>query len=348
VQKGVTYALVSAVLFGLSTPLAKRFVGTTHPLVLAGLLYAGSGVGLVMVLVARRILARADRFIGMPDRVEWLWLGGAILFGGVVGPVALMYGLRTTPASSASLLLNLEAVFTALLAWFLFGENFDRRIALGMLAIVAGGVALAWSPREGNVSYGALLIAGACLAWALDNNLTRRASAADAVLIAALKGLAGAIVNLGLAVTLGQRLPTAITWSAAMVVGFLGYGVSLTLFVLALRDLGSARTGAYFSIAPFFGAVVAIVLQGDAIHWQLLIAGALMAFGTWLHLTERHVHSHVHEWQEHEHSHMHDAHHSHPHDFEWDGREPHTHRHVHSPITHAHPHYPDIHHRHEH
>jgi drug/metabolite transporter (DMT)-like permease len=347
-QKGVTYALASAVLFGVSTPLAKRFVGTTHPVVLAGLLYAGSGVGLVVVLIARRIFARADRSIGMPNRVEWLWLGGAILLGGVVGPVALMYGLATTPASSASLLLNLEAVFTALLAWFLFRENFDRRIALGMLAIFAGGLALAWSPGKAGVSYGALLIAAACVAWAVDNNLTRRASAADAVVIAALKGLAGAIVNLGLAVILGRELPNAITSSGAMLVGFFGYGVSLVLFVLALRDLGSARAGAYFSIAPFFGAVVAIAVQGEAIEWQLLVAGVLMGFGVWLHLTERHLHSHAHESQDHTHSHVHDEHHEHPHDFDWDGNEPHTHRHVHAPMTHAHPHYPDIHHRHGH
>lgn len=348
-QKGVLYALGSAILFGLSTPIAKRFIGAVDPLVLAGLLYAGSGVGLATVLLARRLVGRTSRSIVLPNRIEWLWLAAAIAFGGIVGPVALLYGLRTTQASSASLLLNLEAVFTALLAWFLFRENFDRRIALGMLAIVAGGATLAWSRgAPAGVSPGGLLIVGACLAWAIDNNLTRRASSADAILIAALKGVIGGAVNLALAAMMGHAMPTTVTGAGAMIVGFFGYGLSLVLFVLALRQLGSARAAAYFSVAPFFGATAAIVLFADVVHWQLLVAGALMAFGVWLHLTERHEHSHAHERQDHRHSHVHDEHHRHAHDFDWDGREPHSHRHVHAPMTHAHPHYPDIHHRHDH
>jgi drug/metabolite transporter (DMT)-like permease len=218
-----------------------------------------------------------------------------------------------------------------------------------MLAIVAGGALLAWSPdARGGIATGEVQISADCNAWAVDNNLTRRAAAADAVVIAASKGLAGAIVNVGLAVMLGQGTPDVLTGAGAMLVGFFGYGISLVLFVLALRELGSARAGAYFSLAPFFGAVVAFAFQGDAVHWQLLAAGALMAFGAWLHLTEHHEHSHGHEWQEHTHSHVHDEHHRHTHDFDWDGREPHSHRHVHSPMTHTHAHYPDIHHRHEH
>jgi drug/metabolite transporter (DMT)-like permease len=348
VRKGIAYALASALLFGLSTPLAKALVGAVPPLMLAGLLYAGSGIGLLLALVVRR-LGAARASIGLPNRAEWLWLGAAIVVGGIVGPVALMYGLLTTPGSTASLLLNVEAAFTALIAWFLFRENFDRRIALGMLAIVAGGLVLAWSPgTPWHIASGASLIVAACLCWALDNNLTRRASAADAVTIAGLKGLVAGAVNLGLAFLAGQRLPDVALVAGTTVVGLFGYGISLVLFVLALRDLGSARAAAYFSIAPFFGTVFAIVLQGDPVTPQLVVAGVLMGAGLWLHLAERHEHVHAHDAQEHAHAHRHDEHHRHAHDFDWDGREPHFHAHAHPPIVHAHPHYPDVHHRHRH
>lgn len=347
-QKGVVYGLASAVLFGVSTPLAKMLVGAVPPLMLAGLLYAGSGLGLLLLLIGRALVARQASSIGMPRGSEWAWLAGAILFGGIAGPVALMYGLITTPASTASLLLNLEGVFTALLAWFLFRENFDRRIAFGMFAIVAGGLVLAWVPGNGPaVSSGALFIAAACLCWALDNNLTRRASASDAVMVAGLKGLVAGTVNLTLAVLLGQRFPGVAVLSGAAAVGFLGYGVSLVLFVLALRHLGSARAGAYFSVAPFFGAALALVLQGDDVTWQLIVAGVLMAFGVWLHITEQHGHQHLHEYLKHTHAHVHDEHHRHSHE-SGGGREPHTHSHVHRPMVHSHPHYPDTHHRHRH
>jgi drug/metabolite transporter (DMT)-like permease len=332
----------------MSTPLAKALVGIVSPLLLAGLLYAGSGLGLLLVAAGRHILRPYHSSPSLPSRREWGWLAAAIFFGGVVGPVALMYGLVSTAASSASLLLNLEAVFTALLAWFLFRENFDSRLVLGMLAIVSGGLLLAWTPGEyGHVSLGSLLIAMACLCWALDNNLTRKVSASDAVAIAALKGLIAGAVNLGLALLLGESMPAMHVIGAAAVVGFLGYGVSLVLFVLALRQLGSARTGAYFSVAPFFGAALAFLLQGDPVTWQLVVAGSLMAAGVWLHVSERHAHQRVHEHLEHNHSHLHDEHHQHAHDA-WDGREPHSHAHVHAPLIHSHVHYPDVHHRHPH
>jgi len=342
-------ALGSALLFGLSTPLAKNLVGSVPPLALAGLLYVGSGLGLTIILAGRRIWRPGEHSISLPQRGEWLWLAGAVLFGGVAGPVALMYGLVSSAASTASLLLNLEAVFTALLAWFLFRENFDRRIALGMLAIVAGGSALAWTPgARGEASAGLALIAVACLCWAIDNNLTRKVSGSDAMLIAGLKGLVSGAVNLGLAKLFEQPLPPLGVACLAMAVGFLGYGVSLVLFVLALRHLGSARAGAYFSVAPFFGAALAVLIQGESVSFQLVAAGVLMATGVWLHLTEQHGHLHAHEQQEHTHAHSHDEHHRHSHDFAWDGREPHTHQHVHAPLVHAHAHYPDVHHRHPH
>ena len=346
-QKGIAYGLASAILFGISTPVAKILVGSVSPVMLAGLLYAGSGLGLLFLLVLRRLLATRRASISMPCGNEWGWLAGATLLGGVLGPVALMYGLAATSASTASLLLNLEAVFTALIAWFLFRENFDRRIALGMLAIVAGGVVLAWSPYHArDVSSGALFIALACVCWALDNNLTRKTSTSDAVLIAGLKGIVAGAANLTLALLLGKHFGARGTIVAAGIVGFLGYGVSLVLFVLALRHLGSARAGAYFSVAPFFGTAVALLL-GDTVTWPLVVAGVLMAFGVWLHVTERHAHEHAHGRLEHTHTHVHDEHHRHAHDVSY-GPEPHAHFHVHEPFVHSHPHYPDVHHRHPH
>jgi len=259
-----------------------------------------------------------------------------------------MYGLRRTDASTASLLLNLEAVFTAALAWVVFRENVDRRILVGMIAIIAGGVLLSWeqAPRMAGVG-GPLLIAGACLAWALDNNLTRRVSGGDAVAIAALKGIVAGAVNLALALAIGAYLPPPGTMLAAALVGLLGYGISLVLFIMALRELGTARTGAYFSVAPFYGAALALFILGEQAGPAFWGAAALMALGVWLHVTERHEHEHVHDPLTHSHEHLHDEHHQHRHDEPWDGR-PHAHVHDHRPLRHRHPHYPDLHHRHRH
>jgi len=347
---GVAAALASAALFGISTPLAKVLVGSIPPLALAGLLYAGAGLGLSAWWLAQRLGSGDQQPREAPlRRADLPWFGGAVLFGGVLGPVLLMWGLARTSASSASLLLNLEGVFTALLAWFVFHENFDRRIFLGMLAIVAGGVLLTWEGRPAaGLPLGALAIAAACLSWALDNNFTGRVSASDPVQIAGLKGLVAAGVNLGLAFAGGWRLPEAWLVLAAGAVGLGGYGVSLALFVWALRHLGTARTGAYFSSAPFIGASTALVLLNEEPSPLFWLAALLMALGLWLHLTERHAHVHVHEPMAHSHRHVHDEHHRHEHDLAWDGREPHAHFHKHAPLVHSHPHYPDLHHRHRH
>jgi drug/metabolite transporter (DMT)-like permease len=261
-----------------------------------------------------------------------------------------MAGLARTSASTVSLLLNLESVLTAALAWIVFKENVDHRLLLGMLAIVAGGAVLAWSGSADVEAgwIGPVSVAFACLCWAIDNNFTRKVSANDAAAIAMMKGLAAGTCNAGLAFAAGQALPSMGLTSQAMAIGFFGYGVSLVLFVLALRGLGAARTGAYFSTAPFIGAALSILLLGEATSTGFWIAGALMAFGVWLHLTERHEHRHAHETQDHEHSHTHDEHHRHEHDFAWDGKEPHAHPHHHATLEHAHAHYPDIHHHHPH
>src|SRR5262245_18047957 len=346
VNTSVLAALAAALLFGASTPFAKALLGTVSPVLLAGLLYAGSGIGLWAVRLVRD---GGFKPAGLSS-AEWPWLVGAIIAGGVLGPVLLMFGLTQTSAADASLLLNLEAVLTALLAWIVFRENADRRIVLGMALIVAGGLVLAWpAAGAGRASViGASSVAAACACWALDNNLTRRVSAGDPAFIAATKGLAAGITNIALGLALGARLPPLGWTAAAMGVGFVVYGVSLVLFVLALRGLGSARTAAYFSIAPFAGAAIAIVAFGEPVTWPFGLAVALMAVGVWLHLTEVHEHEHAHEAVTHTHAHRHDAHHQHGHAFEWDGLEPHTHEHSHEPLVHRHPHYPDVHHRHGH
>ena len=346
-RRAIAYALLSAALFGASTPLAKVLVGAMNPLSLAGVLYLGSGVGLTAWLVLRRV-ARHEH--GAPlARADWPWLAGAIAAGGLAGPALLMYGLARTGAASASLLLNLEAVLTAVLAWVVFRENVDCRIFAGMVAIVAGGILLSWESAPGAASLaGPLLIAGACAAWAVDNNLTRRVSGGDAVLIAAAKGLVAGVVNLGIALAIGARLPAPAALLLAGLIGLLGYGVSLVLFIMALRDLGTARTGAYFSVAPFFGALLALSIFGAPASPAFWAAGALMAIGVWLHVTERHEHEHEHEPVTHAHEHVHDSHHAHDHDPAWNGAEPHTHVHRHPRLRHGHPHYPDLHHRHRH
>lgn len=348
-HKGVLYALLAAATFGASTPISKLLLGTMAPLTLAGVLYLGSGLGLSAWLATRRIWNKGGQHGASLARSDLPWLTGAVVFGGIAGPVLLMTGLASTPASSASLLLNLEGVLTAMLAWFVFKENFDRRIFAGMVLIVVGGVVLNWqSDATISVPWGALAIAAACLCWAIDNNLTRKVSASDAVQIAAVKGMVAGSVNLALAVAAGQTLPTLGAGVAAGLVGFCGYGFSLVMFVLALRHLGTARTGAYFSTAPFVGAALSLLLLQETPAPAFWIASALMAAGIWLHLTEHHEHEHTHEPLEHAHDHVHDEHHQHEHDPDWDGQEPHAHPHKHVPMTHAHPHTPDIHHRHRH
>ncbi len=343
---GVPLAFGSAALFGASTPLAKLLLGGgVSPWLLAGLLYAGSGLGLGLVHVGRRALGMASAEAPL-RRGDLPWLALVVLSGGVIGPVLLMIGLTTTTASASALLLNIEGLATMAIAWLAFRENVDRRLLIGAAAILGGALILSWQAGPTGLGWGALAIAGACLAWGVDNNLTRKLSNADPVQIAMIKGLVAGAANLALALAAGARLPSAGPLAGAACVGFLGYGVSLVLFVLALRHLGVARAGAYFSTAPFIGAGLAIALFGDPITWRLLAAAALMGVGVVLHLLEGHDHRHSHEALEHEHRHTHDAHHGHRHGPGDPPGEPHSHVHRHTPLTHSHAHYPDLHHRH--
>ena len=343
---GPLLALASAALFGASTPVAKLLLGVTDPLMLAGLLYLGSGIGLGIIGLSARLSGRAAPL----RRHDLPWLGVIVLFGGVLGPALLMAGLKSASGGAGSLLLNTESLATMSIAWIFFRENVDRRLFAGATAILAGALVLAW-PTDGaamTVGWGGALIVAACICWGIDNNLTRKLSAADPVQIAMVKGVAAGVINTALGFAHGAQLPEMGTLAAAAIVGFLGYGISLTLFVLGLRHLGAARTGAYFSTAPFIGAAIAVPLFGEPVTWPLIAAAALMAAGVYLHLAEKHEHEHVHEPLFHEHRHVHDTHHRHAHAPSDRDGEPHSHPHQHGLLVHKHPHYPDLHHRHEH
>ena len=340
-------AIAAAALFGISTPLAKLLLGDVSPWLLAGLLYLGSGLGLGALLLARTFTGASAGESGLA-RADLPWLAGTVFFGGILGPLLLLFGLNLTDAASASLLLNLEAVFTLLLAWIVFREHVDRRLFLGAVAIVAGALVLSWQGGFGQFSWGLALIALACLAWGIDNNLTRKISAADPYVLAAVKGLAAGSVNTALAFAAGARWPEAASIAGAMALGFVSYGLGLVLFIVALRYLGTARTGAYYGTAPFIGAIAAAIFLGTPLTAAILFAGLLMAFGAWLHLAERHAHDHSHEALEHAHRHSHDEHHQHDHAPDDPPSEPHAHPHRHAPLKHAHAHWPDLHHRHGH
>ena len=345
-ETGLTSALAAALLFGITTPIAKQLLLGTQPLLIAGLLYLGCGVG---VSLLRLVQDRGWSATGLRAD-DWPWVGLTTLVGGIIAPALLMVGLSRADAASASLLLNLEVVFTAALAWLVFKEPANSRVLWGLAAIFAGSVILV-RPVRFSVDHGVLallLVVSACLCWGLDNNLTRKVSAADARVLAAIKGLVAGVTNTALAFALGATLPPVPHVLATLVLGFIGYGLSLVLFIVALRHLGSARTGAYFATAPFIGAVAAMILSGASTEVTFWMAAVCMAVGVWLHVTESHEHSHTHEPLQHSHAHQHDEHHQHPHLFPWDGKEPHTHEHAHAWLRHHHAHFPDIHHRHGH
>lgn len=324
----ITPALASAALFGAATPAAKALLAEISPLVLAGFFYLGSGFVLSLWVLARKYFPNG-KLVEPLARADLGWLGAAVFFGGIAGPVLLFTGLASSPASTSAILLNLEGVFTILVAYLFFGEQLGLRLILGILAILAGCAVIGWRgvPSSDGSLLGPLAVAGACLAWAIDNNVTRKISAGDEVKIAAIKGLAAGAVTLPLGLAAGGGLPDAAGIAAAVLVGVAGYGQSLVLFVRSLRNLGAARTAAYFSIAPFVGALLSIVFLGEPVSAALAAGGALVGVGVWLHLTEVHVHEHQH---------------SEP------SKSARGEVRERALTIHSHPHYPDIHHRHRH
>jgi len=344
----IAAAVAAAALFGAGVPLAKVLVGQVGAIPLAALLYLGSGAGLFLLQGVTMVAGRRSRESGIA-RSDLPWLAGATLAGGVLAPIALMSGLRNSPAATASLLLNLEGAATAVLAAVLFREHLGGRTWTAVLLVTGAGMVLSWSPggRIG-LAPAALLVVAACVLWGLDNNLSRRISGKNPVSIAAVKGLVAGAFSLALTLARGTTLPDLRTSLLAMGLGFASYGVSVALFIYAMRGLGAARTGALFATAPFVGTAVSFAIFRERPSLQFLIALPVMVAGAVLLLGERHAHRHVHEPLEHEHRHLHDdGHHEHGHESGSEADE-HAHLHVHAPTEHEHPHLPDEHPRHGH
>ncbi|MDD4308679.1 MAG: DMT family transporter [Thermoplasmata archaeon] len=345
----VAYALAAAALFGASAPLAKLLLGGIRPVPLSSLLYLGSGIGLLLFMQASRLVPGARKREAPLGRTDIPWLAGAILSGGVAAPIALLYGLRSTPAATASLLLNAEGAVTALIAAVAFREAIGRRVWAAVVLVSAAAALLtldlsgAWG-----IAPGALLVVAACALWGLDNNLSRHLSAKDPVAVVAVKGTCAGAVSLLLALLLGEPLPGAGPALLAAALGLCCYGLSIVLFLRALRGLGAARTGAYFAAAPFIGAALSLIIFRGPPGPQFLLSLPLLLAGAWLLSSERHGHAHAHERLEHDHAHDHaDGHHGHAHP-DGAGRGTHAHPHVHQSAVHDHPHSPDLHHRHDH
>ncbi len=341
------YALLAATLFGISTPLAKILVGDLSPVFLVAFLYLGTALGMFLIRTLSKSGFRSQTRqaeIRIPD-VPWLML--AILAGGLIAPILLMSSLKITPAATASLLLNFEGVTTMLIAFAVFREQVGKRIWIALGIITLASILLSWNPDASfGLSVGAAGILLACVFWGIDNNSTRNISGKDPLAIVALKGFFAGTIALVIAFLGSNHLPGISLILAAMLLGFFCYGVSMVLFIRALRDLGAARTGAYFSIAPFIGAALSFLIFREYPDIPIVIAFGLMIAGALVLATERHTHQHHHIPIEHEHLHHHpEEHHKHDHD-ETEGGD-HSHPHVHEPLDHDHPHTPDIHHRHE-
>lgn len=345
---GALCGIGAAVLFGVTVPLAKLLLPRSSPVVLAGLLYVGAGVTLMVATMGRRLLGRAPAGHETPLRAEdALSMLTIVVSGGIVGPILMLYGLQRLSGVTTALLLNLEAPFTIALAVVAFGEHLGKRETAAAALIIVGAASLGWNPTAARFdAIGVCALVGACLSWAIDNNLTQRLSLRDPVALVRLKALGAGSATLAIAAALGQTLPGAGTIAAVMLIGGAGYGLSIVLDAYALRWIGAAREAAYFATAPFIGALAAVPLLGDHIGAFDLAAAAVMAVGVALLLRERHGHVHEHEALEHEHLHVHDAHHQHEHVGPL--VEPHAHPHRHAPLQHDHPHVSDLHHRHRH
>ncbi len=348
-KRPLLFIFISAGLFGVSPPLAKMLVKDMAPIVLAGLLYVGTFLGLSIYSLFRTTLERSDPSGGASlTKGDLPWLSGAILSGGIVAPISLLFGLRYISGFAASLLLNLEGVLTAVIAVFLFREPAGKRLWWALTCMTVAGLFLAWEPAQGTLNLtGPFLVGLAMAAWGLDNNLTRQISAKDSVQIARIKGLVSGITSLVLAFALGMGIEWDVRIVYALLLGSFSYGVSLVFFIKALEGLGSFRTGLFFSLAPFVGAVTSLILLREWIGWVMFPATGLMVAGLWLAIEERHSHQHVHEEVKHSHSHDHEEIHHH-HEHSGGTQEPHVHEHVHPRETHSHTHWPDTHHRHRH
>jgi drug/metabolite transporter (DMT)-like permease len=343
------FIIISASLFGISTPLAKLLVKNIPPVALAGLFYLGAFAGLSLYSIARRKrLIDPDKKVVSLEKKDFFWLAGAVLTGGIIGPISLMMGLTLVSGFSASLLLNLEGLATVIIAVFIFKENAGKRLWLALVCMTIAGLFLTWDPGQGKFSLvGPLLILLAMVCWGIDNNLTRNISDKDPIQITRIKGLVAGIISLSLALILGMKILLDLKIALALLLGSFSYGISLVFFIKALEKLGSSRAGAFFSFAPFIGTIASLIILREWIGWVMFPAAGFMIIGVWLIISERHSHLHLHKAITHTHSHKHsDRHHLHEHSGTF--FEPHTHEHTHFELSHIHVHWPDTHHRHGH
>jgi drug/metabolite transporter (DMT)-like permease len=343
---GPLLALLSAALFGISPVFAKQLVGEISPLLLAGLLYLGSGLALTgrMAVAGERPIFQLLAL----KRASVLKLLGAVAAGGILAPLFLVYALKFATAFDVSLLLNLEPVATTLIAYLIFHEHVSGTVWFGKLLLLAGAAVLVFATGTAtSISYGGLFVLAACVFWGIDNNLTRDVEDLSPTVLAGVKGLVAGSFNSILAVILSLATIGPRPLAASLLLGALSYGVSLVLFVKALRALGAARTSTYFATGPFWGTLLSVLFLGEnpsGPHW---VAAWLMGLGILTLYRENHVHEHVHEEMTHSHRHRHDEHHQHSHEGT-EGPEPHVHAHTHRRLVHSHWHLPDIHHRHTH
>ncbi len=344
-------AILSAVLFGVSAPLSKLLLREIDPIPLVAFLYIGSGAGLWIFQRLERLIAKQEHEEASLSKKDIPWLVGAILSGGVIAPILLMFSLRITPASTASLLLNFEGVATALIAGLFFSEYIGKRVWISILLITLASILLSWNfTGQWGLSIGAIGIIFACFCWGIDNNFTRNISSKNLFSIVIIKGFSAGFFSLFLSLLLKNSIPDLKIILLVMLLGCLSYGFSLVLFVLALRNIGSSRTSAFFGTAPFIGAALSFILFKDTPNIMFIISLPLMIAGAVFLLKEKHSHKHFHEYVAHEHMHNHrDGHHNHSHK---SGEVPesgyHSHFHIHEPLEHEHSHVPDIHHRHNH
>lgn len=344
----VLFAVTSAVLFGIGTPFAKMLVEDLEPVILAGLLYLGAFVGMTFYSMVCWIVRKKPSASAPLERKDAAWLAGATISGGVVAPICLMTGLTLVTGFAASLLLNLEGLATAVIAFLFFRENLGWRLGIAIASMSAAGILLSWDPDTGVFSVaGSLLLLAAGVAWGVDNNLTRHISERDPVRISQIKGLVAGTTSVLIGLVLGFKIAADASLAFALMLGAVSYGASLVLFIQALQGLGASRTGAFFSLGPFVGAAVSVVLLNEWLGWPMLLAAVLMLLGVAAIVYERHSHVHSHEKTTHAHLHSHDdSCHDHVHEPVVTGQ--HLHEHTHSPETHDHVHWPDIHHRHDH
>lgn len=345
-KKGLYSAILSAILFGLSPVACKAIVGQMPSSLLAGLLYLGSGLGLTGVVLRQKL--PAYDILNSLSRRQQVNLTGAILSGGVAAPLFLAYSIRAGTATEVSLLLNFETVATTLLAWMIFHEHIGYRVWIGKFFIIGASILVLFTGSKGvHLSMSGLSVLAACLLWGIDNNLTRELETIPASLLACVKGWIAGIFNIILFIVLFRSPVTAFQVSGALVIGALSYGVSLVLFIHALREIGAARTSTWFASGPFIGTILSVIILGERPPGSYWVATPLMLSGMFFLYWEVHRHHHRHERLAHSHLHEHDEHHPHEHDVEENSGK-HDQSHVHEAISHTHVHWPDIHHRHIH